>query len=282
MASKTSRTPARDAADRRARVEEMRKAAKARERRTRLLISVVGAVVVVAIVAVIAVAFISRQDKKTAQILPAAVPAGAGATQKPLKETKDDSGIPGVKAYDTTAAPAATGQPAADPAKNPGIEHDHVEGTVKYATVPPVGGPHNAAWMTCGRYTLPVPNERAVHDLEHGAVWITYRRGLPADQVTALSALFKRQKDAVVTAGGQTATPGGKYLDLSPWTDDSLPSPVVISAWGRQLDVDSATDPRLQQFIDKFRLQANLTYEAGAQCTAPGGDASLGGRPAGT
>ncbi|MGD9430703.1 DUF3105 domain-containing protein [Arthrobacter russicus] len=31
-------------------------------------------------------------------------------------------------------------------------------------------------WTNCGIYTAPVEPTRAVHSLEHGAVWLTYRR----------------------------------------------------------------------------------------------------------
>lgn len=282
MASKSTRPAPKDVAARRARVEEMRRQAKARERRVRLAVTAAGLVIVAAIVAVIVVAFVNKEAKKTAQILPAPIPPGAATPQKPLKDAKDDSGIPGVKAYDTTAAPTQTNAPNPDPKANSGIEHTHVPGPVTYVITPPVGGPHNDGWMTCGRYTSPVPTERAVHDLEHGAVWITYRKSLPAGQVKVLEDLFGRQKDGVLSAGGQSATPGGKYLDLTPWGDDTLPSPVVVTAWGRQLGVDDPGDPRLQPFIDKFRLRQDLSYETGAQCTPPSGNLTVGGRPAGT
>jgi hypothetical protein len=40
--------------------------------------------------------------------------------------------------------------------------------------------------MNCGVYDQPVPKERAVHNLEHGAVWITYSPSLPSSQVSQL------------------------------------------------------------------------------------------------
>ena len=85
-----------------------------------------------------------------------------------------------------------------------------------YEQTPPVGGDHNPTWLNCGVYTAPVPNELAVHALEHGAVWVTYRSDLPADQV-------ERLVDVVPDT----------YMVVSPFED--LPAPVVASAWGAQL-----------------------------------------------
>jgi hypothetical protein len=110
-----------------------------------------------------------------------------------------------------------------------------------------VGGDHDAAWLNCGVYTEPVPEENAVHSLEHGAVWITYEADLPADQVEALTDLVE----------------GESYALLSP--RDDMPAPVVASAWGLQLRVDDADDPRLAAFLVKY-LQGEQTPEPGAAC----------------
>lgn len=128
------------------------------------------------------------------------------------------------------------------------LSRNHVQGTVSYAQNPPVGGDHSPVWLNCGIYDKPVPNENAVHDMEHGAVWITYRPGLPADQLAELKA----------TAGKTT------FVDLSPYP--GLTSPIVISAWGKQLALQKADDPRLADFVSAYR-QGPQTPEPGAPCT---------------
>jgi hypothetical protein len=125
---------------------------------------------------------------------------------------------------------------------------NHVSGTVKYPQTPPAGGDHNPVWLNCGIYTSPVPNENAVHDLEHGAVWITYQPTLAKADIAKLTSAVK----------GQT------YLDLSPYP--GLPAPVVASAWGKQLKLTGASDPRLEAFIKKYK-QGPQTPEPGAACT---------------
>ncbi|GAC1429901.1 MAG: hypothetical protein PVS3B3_00710 [Ktedonobacteraceae bacterium] len=128
------------------------------------------------------------------------------------------------------------------------LSRQHVSGTVNYPQVPPVGGNHNAVWQNCGIYTQPVANENAVHSMEHGAVWITYQPSLSTQDVNQLTRL----------ASGHT------YVLLSPYPN--LPSPVVISAWGVQLKVTSASDPRLAQFL-KYYEQGPQTQEQGAACS---------------
>src|SRR5437016_1586019 len=94
---------------------------------------------------------------------------------------------------------------------------NHVEGVVEYPQNPPVGGDHNPVWQNCGFYSGPVRNENAVHSMEHGAVWITYNRDQPQDQINRIRQL----------AVGQTYVLASEYANL--------PTKVVVSAWGVQL-----------------------------------------------
>ena len=124
----------------------------------------------------------------------------------------------------------------------------HSTEPVDYAEHPPVGGVHNPVWQNCGFYAAPIANENAVHSLEHGAVWITYAPDLPEEQIATLRYLAAQQS----------------YILVSPM--DDLPSPVVASAWNRQVTLDGVDDPRLEEFIRAFRLSPQAP-EPGASCT---------------
>jgi Protein of unknown function (DUF3105) len=128
------------------------------------------------------------------------------------------------------------------------LSRNHVQTTVNYPQTPPVGGDHSPVWQNCGVYPAPVANEHAVHSLEHGAIWITYRPDLAADQVAAL-------RDDVK---------GQPYGLLSPYP--GLPSPVVATVWGVQLKLQSATDPRLKVFIAKY-ADGTRAPEPQGECT---------------
>ena len=184
---------------------------------------------------------------------------GAKAVEKPAKVVADDSGIPGVVAFDSQGWPISSGAPGAD-----SLPHDHASGPIAYSVTPPMGGDHNAKWMNCGVYSQPVPSERAVHNLEHGAVWITYRPDLPAAGVEALKAFVRRQLLVVLSVKGQMVDTHQRYIDLSPFP--GLPAPIVISSWAHQLRVRSPGDPRLGQFVETFRVSPKYSPEYGPTC----------------
>jgi hypothetical protein len=127
----------------------------------------------------------------------------------------------------------------------------HRLGNLDYDQSPPAGGPHNPIWQTCGFYDKPVRDENAVHSLEHGAVWITHQPDLPQKQIGKLRDLAQNNSLVLV----------------SPYPD--LDAPVVATAWGKQLTLQSAEDPGLEQFIKK--------YSAGPQTPDVGLGAGCGG-----
>ncbi|WP_328492339.1 DUF3105 domain-containing protein [Streptomyces sp. NBC_00414] len=211
--SRTSKKSASTA--RKARIEEMRRAEKARERRNRILTITVSTVIVAGLVGFGAF-YIDRANDKDEQ--------QQAAAKKPVK---------GEKSWNAKK-----------------LTQNHVSKAVSYPMNPPVGGDHDQAWMTCDGsvYTKAIPNENAVHSLEHGAVWITYNdKAADADVKTLADKVGK--------------TP---YTLMSPVKDQA--GALMLSAWGKQLTVDKASDPRVQQFLTKY-VQGPQTPEPGAACT---------------
>jgi len=130
------------------------------------------------------------------------------------------------------------------------LARNHVSTPVTYPQTPPVGGDHNPLWLSCmgNVYDQPVKNENAVHSLEHGAVWVTYNGSASPADVQKLSAKVKE-------------TP---YSFMSPYPDEK--GAITLSAWGTQLTVDKADDPRVEQFFTKY-VQGPQTQEPGASCS---------------
>jgi hypothetical protein len=148
----------------------------------------------------------------------------------------------------TLAVPTPGSDPPAGVEAFDNLSTDHVDTPVDYPQTPPVGGPHAYPpyWQNCRFYETAVPSEHAVHSMEHGAVWITYSPDLAGDEVGLLSQL------------------AGDHVLVSAFED--LPSPIVASAWGRQLQVESATDVALVDFVEAFE-QGPQTPEPGAPCS---------------
>jgi hypothetical protein len=214
-----------EAEARAARVAALRAEQQRKERRTRLLV-VGGVVLVIALLVGAAAWVISGELRKRSDLEAAAeqeisgVQEQTGLSQEHVPELPDP----------TPTEPAGT-------------------------LLPPMGGAHDPVWQNCGVYTEPVTVANAVHSLEHGAVWITYRPDLPADQVQTLRDLVE----------------GKAYTLVSPFED--LKSPIVLTAWGAQLEIEDATDPRAPVFLEKY-VQGAQTPEPGASCSGGVGSPS--------
>lgn len=124
-------------------------------------------------------------------------------------------------------------------------DREHTDDDVDYPQDPPAGGAHAPIWLACGAYDVPVRDENAVHDLEHGTAWITYDPGLPSDDVAAL----------------ETQLPDNGIMSPR----DELPSPVVVTVWGTQLQLDGADDERLGLFLEEYG-DGHTAPEFGVTC----------------
>ena len=137
---------------------------------------------------------------------------------------------------------------------------NHVSTPVDYEQSPPVGGEHAPVWLDCGVYDEPVREENAVHDLEHGTVWFAYDPDLDEDEVDDLAEVLPQN-------GIMAPYPG-------------LDAPVVVTVWGRQLELVGADDPRLPLFLHRYG-GGETAPEPFASCAGGVPDPQGGGEPAG-
>jgi Protein of unknown function (DUF3105) len=127
-----------------------------------------------------------------------------------------------------------------------GLERTHTLGQVKYNLVPPVGGPHSPTWQNCGAYSAPIPVMTAVHSLEHGAVWITYKTGIQEGDLEKLRTLARKP-----------------YVLVSLYP--MQPAPIILTAWGVQVQLKSFDLPRVEQFVSRYANRKDGP-EPGAPC----------------
>ncbi|MER6472241.1 DUF3105 domain-containing protein [Streptomyces collinus] len=214
------------AAARKARIDEMRRAERSRERRNRVL-TIAASVVVVAGLVVGGVVLVNSQSGKS--------DSAAGSDGK--------GGSSGDSGHFTTGSDGVRTWSGK-------LSRTHVSTKVSYPMHPPVGGNHNPVWLNCNGdvYPKPVQDENAVHALEHGAVWVTYTAKAPKADVDALAAKVRK-------------TP---YSLMSPYENQA--APLILSAWGHQVAVKSASDPEVDKFFATY-VQGKQTPEPGASCT---------------
>src|SRR5919199_5837972 len=137
----------------------------------------------------------------------------------------------------------------------PATTNRSVKGPIHYDREPPTNGDHAPIWLNCGFYDKPVQNRFVVHSLDHGVVWITYRPGLPSEQIDKLRSYGKEN-----------------YVIVSPYPGQD--APVIATSWRVQLELHGADDPRLHQFVDEFKI-SELAPLSGNRCVGGVGDPEI-------
>ncbi|MFF9317521.1 DUF3105 domain-containing protein [Streptomyces sp. NPDC014735] len=231
--------------DPRTRPEQTRDADRSRDRRTRVAAIGLSVLVVVGLVGFGSCTLLNEseasENERSVRADDAKAPApdrtGAGRNDPgpdgPGRSGSADGPIRGLRTWDASK-----------------LTRNHVDGPVAYPMKPPVGGDHNPVWMNCDGevYEKAIPDVNAVHSLEHGAVWVTYTNRAPDADVAELAARVGR-------------TP---YSLMSPYEGQA--GAIMLTAWGNQLTVDGADDPRVDRFFSAF-VQGPQTPEPGATCS---------------
>jgi uncharacterized protein DUF3105 len=92
----------------------------------------------------------------------------------------------------------------------------------KWNTNPPTNGPHYAVPLVWGAYTDPVNLAQAVHNLEHGGIYIFYGNKVPESTVNELRTFYDKHTEATILAPLPRL---GNKIALGAWTTESANQP---------------------------------------------------------
>lgn len=107
----------------------------------------------------------------------------------------------------------------------PGKAHD------PYNSNPPTSGPHYEQPANWGVYSTPLVDEQAVHNLEHGGIWISYK---DIDDQT------KTQLETIANANGRSVI-------MSPRQEND--AKISLASWGRLEKLDGYDESKILEFI---------------------------------
>ncbi|MBI2065708.1 MAG: DUF3105 domain-containing protein [Candidatus Zambryskibacteria bacterium] len=106
----------------------------------------------------------------------------------------------------------------------------------EYNSNPPSSGWHYASPARGGFYDEPLPDERVIHNLEHGDIWIAYHPSI-SDEAKDILESF-----------------AGRYVVVSPRTQND--GDISLVAWGRvdtfDIENDVVNKERISNFLKRY------------------------------
>lgn len=145
------------------------------------------------------------------------------------------------------------------PAERPGIAQkdlgrQHVQGIENQPNTgsePPTSGDHAVSPLPWQAYDQEIPDGSAIHNLEHGGIYISYRPDLPKEQVNQIKEIFFQPFSR------ENFTPNKVLLAPRPQNE----SPIVVSSWTRSMKLDTFD---AEKVIEYYRRNVGKSPEATA------------------
>ncbi len=129
--------------------------------------------------------------------------------------------------------------------------HDHIEVGAEhpaYHSNPPSGGWHYSLTSRKGFFYEPIPDENAIHNLEHGDVWITYHPRIP-----------QKTKDELKKFA---------FAKIIITPREANDTDIALVAWERvdkfNLDGGPLPESRIRDFIKRYRNKGPERIPTGA------------------
>ena len=123
------------------------------------------------------------------------------------------------------------------------LGNEHIESVqaphAPYNSVPPTSGPHVGGKAVSGVHGEQIPDELQLHNLEDGCVIVHYDPArVSTSTVEELASLVKGYREDVI---------------LEPYLEPPLPSPIVLTAWGRIDTLEYFDRERIKLFVKAYR-----------------------------
>lgn len=117
---------------------------------------------------------------------------------------------------------------------------DHVPSSenVSYKTNPPTSGDHLAEAKTWGMYDKEIDDKAAVHGLEHGGIWISYK-DINDDEIQTLREIGNSNSQSVI---------------VSPRLENE--NKIVVASWGKMMKLETVDKALIQKYIDTYKNQS--------------------------
>lgn len=104
-----------------------------------------------------------------------------------------------------------------------------------YNSNPPTSGWHYSQQADWGFYTEELPDERVVHNLEHGGIWISYTTVSDETRSQLRDLASQYPKSVIVTKRSEND------------------APIAVVSWGQLLELESFDRARIVEFIEQNR-----------------------------
>ena len=172
-------------------------------------------------------------------------------------------------------------------AKQEGRDHVSEGSTVTYNFNPPTGGDHYASWIIKGFYNESRHDGNIVHSMEHGYIifWYDCEKQLTVNSLQLIGNVYAHDEatgsaQPVGMTAGSEGTVHIKLADMPKAFSDgscdtlknqikgyiggdnhkliamprvAMDKPLILTAWGRMLKLDSFDEPKIKEFVGAFR-----------------------------
>lgn len=162
----------------------------------------------------------------------------------------DADSVEEVRAALTAADCTLTSEPA-----QPGDHTAEIDATEdeQWNTEPPTSGPHYQLPAIFGSYDSPIQIAQAVHNLEHGGIYILYGEDVPEATVAELEAFYNEDPNALLLAPMPEL---GETIALGAWvTPDPRPGAVGEGGQGHLAECTQFDEEAFSTFRDEFRYK---------------------------